>query len=237
MPFLRFSRDKRGYETTALVHAFRRRGRSLPRILYWFRTPADTRVGRAPLDEEAIRLLEEHHRDVSFDWPKILEGTPTLGTVEPERGARGADARPRERRRTPRGAEPALAERLEADAGEQAAAALAGTPTPDEEAVTSPLDESQPRSRFSPEDLARLRGRHAALLARIDEEVTDAERAEHLRTQADALNPDTWVTPEDVRQALERYEQVYRELREALGRRRRRRPSHPTGGHEPPQVV
>jgi hypothetical protein len=61
------------------------------------------------------------------------------------------------------------------------------------------------------------------LLSRIDREVSDADKSELLRRQADALNPDTWVTPDDVRQALEHYERSYREIREALGRRRKRR--------------
>ena len=73
MPFLRFSRDKRGYETTALVHAVRRDGRSRQRILYWFRSPPGVRVGRPALDEDAIRRIEEQNPDVEFDWPKILE--------------------------------------------------------------------------------------------------------------------------------------------------------------------
>ncbi len=81
---------------------------------------------------------------------------------------------------------------------------------------------------FSPEELTRLRARHAALVARIDEEISDQARAEQLRETAEALSPDTWVTPEDVAQALERYEQKYRELRDALGPRPRRR-----GGSKP----
>jgi hypothetical protein len=39
LPHLRFSRDKRGYEHTFVVHGEKRRGRSRARILYWFRTP------------------------------------------------------------------------------------------------------------------------------------------------------------------------------------------------------
>ncbi len=73
MPFLRFTRDKRGYETTSLVHAARRDGRSRQRILYWFRTPPGVKVGRPALDEEAIRWIEEQNPDIEFDWPKILE--------------------------------------------------------------------------------------------------------------------------------------------------------------------
>jgi hypothetical protein len=70
---LRFTRDKRGYETTLLVHTVRRNGRSRQRILYWFRTPPGVKVGRPALDEEAIRWIEEHNPDIEFDWPKILE--------------------------------------------------------------------------------------------------------------------------------------------------------------------
>jgi hypothetical protein len=77
LPFLRFARDKRGYEITALVHAFRgRHGRTRQKLLYWFRTPPSVKVGRPALDEEAIRWIEEHNPDIDFDWPKILESTP-----------------------------------------------------------------------------------------------------------------------------------------------------------------
>jgi hypothetical protein len=52
----------------------RRRGRSRSRVLYWFRTPPGVKVGRAALDPEAIRLIEERNPDVVFDWPRILKG-------------------------------------------------------------------------------------------------------------------------------------------------------------------
>ena len=32
------------------------------------------RIGRSALDEEAIRLIEEHNPDVEFDWTRILKG-------------------------------------------------------------------------------------------------------------------------------------------------------------------
>ena len=75
MPFLRFSRDKRGYEIICLMHAFRGRGQPRPRILYCFRTPPNVRVGRGPLDEAAIRAIEEHNPDVEFDWARILRSS------------------------------------------------------------------------------------------------------------------------------------------------------------------
>lgn len=73
MAFLRFTRDKRGYEYFYLVHSSQRRGRSTSRVLYWFRTPPNVKVGREPFDEHIRRELEKQNPDVVFDWRKILE--------------------------------------------------------------------------------------------------------------------------------------------------------------------
>ena len=77
MPTLRFSRDRRGYESTYLLHTSKRRsGPEQPRLLYWFRTPPHVKVGRAAFDEDAIRGLEQQHPDVEFDWDQILTTRP-----------------------------------------------------------------------------------------------------------------------------------------------------------------
>ena len=96
MPFLRFSRDKRGYENIYLVHTQSRRGKpSRPRVLYWYRTPPGIKVGRPPFDEEARRRLEAQNPDVTFDWPAII-ATPMPPPAENEQW--------RERRRAERAA-------------------------------------------------------------------------------------------------------------------------------------
>ena len=98
MPFLRFSRDKRGYEHTYLVHAASRRGKpARARVLYWYRTPPGVKVGRAPFDVEVRKTLEAHYPGVSFDW-KAFESTP-MPPPEPEYW--------RERRRAERAAKQA----------------------------------------------------------------------------------------------------------------------------------
>lgn len=89
MPFLRFTRDKRGYENTYVLQAPRRGhgDKAPPRILYWFRTPPNVKMGRLPLDEDAIRAIEEANPDIEFDWPKMLKlqvKTPPL-PPRPER--------------------------------------------------------------------------------------------------------------------------------------------------------
>ena len=92
---MRFTRDKRGYENTFVVHTggARRRGKGRPRILYWFRTPPGVRVGRSALDESAIRLIEQHNPDVEFDWTRILKGQES--TVETAGPSPDRRARPR----------------------------------------------------------------------------------------------------------------------------------------------
>ena len=69
--FLRFSRDKRGYENFYLVQPTNRRGKSRPRMLYWFRTPPNVKVGREPFDPDVRRALEAQNPDVTFDWHAI----------------------------------------------------------------------------------------------------------------------------------------------------------------------
>lgn len=51
----------------------------------------------------------------------------------------------------------------------------------------------------------------------------DEQRREQLREQAERLNPDNWVTDEEVTAGLDAYETVLASLRDVLGRRRRRR--------------
>jgi hypothetical protein len=90
--YLKFSRDKRGYEHFYLVQPSNR-GKARPRVLYWFRTPPGVKVGRSPFDPEMRRALEAQNPDVVFDWDAITH-TPIPPPVEPERW--------RERRRVER---------------------------------------------------------------------------------------------------------------------------------------
>ncbi len=105
MAFLRFTRDKRGYEHFQLVESTTRRGRTRTRVLYWFRTPPGVRVGREPFDQETQRSLEAKYPSIVFDWKRILS-TP-LPSAESEKW--------RERRREERAAKRARKARDEQD--------------------------------------------------------------------------------------------------------------------------
>jgi CelD/BcsL family acetyltransferase involved in cellulose biosynthesis len=79
-------------------------------------------------------------------------------------------------------------------------------------------------ARLGSEGVLRLRARHAEVLARISERIGDSAVREELKTRAERLNPDTWVTDQEVTAGLEQYETIFASLRSILGPRRRRRP-------------
>ena len=88
-----------------------------------------------------------------------------------------------------------------------------------------PEREIPAHARLGAEGVARLRSRYAEVLSRISERVTDPGQREELKARAERLNPDGWVTADEVTAALEQYESVFEELRAQVGRdpRRRRR--------------
>jgi hypothetical protein len=83
VPFLRYTRDKRGYETTYVMHGYRTaNGPSRTRVLYLFRSPAHVRIGRQALDEEAREALTHTHPDLTFDW-HALDREAVVSRYEP----------------------------------------------------------------------------------------------------------------------------------------------------------
>jgi hypothetical protein len=279
VPFLRFSKDRRGYENTFLLHSSRRRNdKDRPTLLYWFRTPPHIKVGRAAFDESAIRALEDEHPGVEFDWPRILATHPPLEGAEPEQPRRpiakrsGTAAIPVPASAPAQAASTAekdvgpvvpLPEQIEAPAlaPSEPEALLAGSETPSEmvELPPEPLrkfvrvfdretdPEPEPPHHLSDpsvaerilgsEQLGRLRGQYAAALARISRRITDQTLAESLRTLAERINPDAWVTEDDVRQGLQGAAGVQDELARHIGRRRRRRRRGRSGGTPVPGQV
>jgi hypothetical protein len=138
--YLKFSRDKRGYEHFCLVQPANK-GKGRPRVLYWFRTPPNLRIGRVPFDPEVRRALEAHNPDVAFDWTRIVQ-TPIPPPVSVERW--------RERRRVERerraadgpeavtSAEEAGAEGAELTVPDEAAGNTGATPPEDARLMGSP---------------------------------------------------------------------------------------------------
>ena len=243
MPYLRFSRTRQGYEHTYVLHTFRSEGRSRPRLLYWFRTPPGVRVGRRPLDEEAIRAIEEGNPNLTFDWSRMLKVRPA---PRPEPAARAAKSRPAGRGRrggrigkdVPAAAVPDAAA-LAAPLADPAAPADQGDWMESADPAASPgaLAEDPPAAeeldapdRAEPwrhpvvtllgdEMLERLRARYAEMLVRIGEKRLDPAARAAIRTKVEALNPDGWRTVEAAVHGIERFEAEADAIRRLLGRR------------------
>lgn len=248
---MRFSRDKRGYEHTCVVH---RHGHGEPRVLYWFRTPPFVKVGRSAFDPETIQLLEARHPEITFDWNRMLKEPPQAPPPELDRRREAREAREERQARRRRAEEraqdaphlpaggelPDLEEDLDAtvpagladvfEVGEggpleesaiEEAEAVSAVDTSDQSGADA--DGAHPLLELlGSEGLMRLRARHAALLARIAE-VPDEARREALKADAALVDPDGWLTAEEARAGLETYEARYEALRTALGVRRTRR--------------
>ena len=84
---------------------------------------------------------------------------------------------------------------------------------------------SPAHARLGSEGLVRLRARYADVSAAIGRRIADEQRRQRLLDLAGRLNPDSWVTAEDVQRGLDEYESVLASLREVAGRRRRRKRS------------
>jgi hypothetical protein len=116
MAFLRFTRDKRGYEHFYLVQpTTNRRGKVRTRILYWFRTPPNIKVGRQPFDEALRRALEAQNPGVAFDWQKIVDTPIPSADAEKWRERRRAERAERVARQTETEVEEAAGESATAE--------------------------------------------------------------------------------------------------------------------------
>ncbi|MEO8680168.1 MAG: hypothetical protein ABI665_14050 [Vicinamibacterales bacterium] len=236
MPFLRLTRDRRGFENTFLLHADRPGER--PRLLYWYRTAPGIVLGRPPLDEDAIRTIEEQHPEVDFDWPAILALGEAMiheeeaATRPQKRGRPDQPRRSRDQQREPRPAEveaveelPLSEELLPDDEAEEitpihALEAMAAEPRAQE---TQAVEEPEPPTTHGlleelvgREIATRLRARHVEISARIHEkEAEPGTRASWLR-RAEALNPDTWLTPEAILEGVRNADKLFEALRQEL---------------------
>ncbi len=226
MPFLRLSRDQRGYENTFLLHTAYPGAR--PRVLYWYRSAPAVRVGRRALDEDAIRAIEEQHPEIEFDWPHILEEANTLPPEVERRQERPRrkPQRPREPEAAPsRGEIRTPMREAEPEPQRETEAAFAAEPQVEQESrpeIPEPsLSDPRPRNPLLDELVgreiaARLRLRFADIQSRIRRSLADASTRAAWQTRADALDPDRWTTPVAILDGVQRADALVDELRREI---------------------
>jgi hypothetical protein len=142
VPFVRVSRDKRGYQQVYLMDTLVRRGRPVkPLLLYWYRTPPGIRVGRDPFDPDSRRAIEAQNPGVVFDWEKLSVLPVVPVEAESWRERRQAERMARQLRRE---SSDAPAESAGDTAGVEA---VLDTPTSEGEVSADPPAEASRRRR------------------------------------------------------------------------------------------
>jgi hypothetical protein len=219
VPFLRVIRDKRGYETTYLMHWFRDGNRQRSRILYVFRTPGGVRVGRDPLEPAVQRELEARHPEIPFEWRVIREQQQVI--------------------------EPAVDQRRRRPKSEEAAASVpqasASAPVAPNAGISprTPLSDAAARPKPIPstiagttadEHIAFLQEWYPLIRERIDQRISDPARRDALRALAERLNPSAWTDADQIAAGVPQATEALERLSRVFARRRRRgkrRPSEP----------
>ena len=208
-----------------------------PRILYWYRTAPGIVLGRAALDEDAIRTIEDQHPEIEFDWPAILALSEVMTPEDeapPPQSTAGRSASARRKSREPRRdgyeAKPAVAvesasargasgEVRRDDRDQDLDVAVEQSAHPPGPAELPELPE--PKNRLV-EELAgreiagRLRARHADILARIEALEADGSVKDALFKRAEPLDPELWMTPESVLDGVRNADTLFEQLRAAI---------------------
>jgi len=196
VPFLRVVRDKRGYETTYLMHVYRDGVRQLTRILYVFRSPGGVRVGGEALEPGIQRQVEAQHPDIPFDWTAVFQTRQVIdSTIEPRRP----------RRRAP----------------EEGAQVARPAPAPPSQPAPLPPIPAVIEGTTPDDRVAFLVRWHAVARERI-ERISDPARKEGLLSLAERLDPSAWTDVDQITAGLQGASEALERLSQVLARRRRR---------------
>lgn len=193
MPFLRVIRDKRGYETTYLMHWCREGSKQRSRILYVFRTPGGVRVGREALDAEVIKQIETQHPDIEFDWSAVFHNQQVIETA----------VEPRRQRKRPA-----------ADVGEPAPAQQPPLPR---FTVPATIEGATPD-----EQITFLNNWYAVVREKIPQRAPDPARQDVLFALAERLNAAAWTDADQITAGLQNAAEALQRLSHVFAKRRRR---------------
>jgi len=197
VPFLRVIRDKRGYETTYLMHWSREGNRQRSRILYMFRTPGGIRVGREALEADVLKQIESQHPDIEFDWNAVFHNQQVVETASEPR---------RPRKRTDMEGAP-----------EPAPPPPSPPPTPPRFTVPSGVEGATPD-----EQIAFLSQWYTAIREKIPRRASDPERQQALFALAERLNPAAWTDADEITAGLQQAVEALQRLSHVFAKRRRR---------------
>ena len=177
-------------------------------MLYWSRTPPNAGVGRAPLDEDAIRVLEENNPDLVFEWDKLLAARASAKADQIQSASRPRGGRKRGRPASDKAGKRPQEKRRAARSGGRdgpEAADRADPPVVSEVAEASPVDS---------DSIAAEPGSPAAVVRSPDQEEADTQvSGDRVSGRGDIQHPVVTLMGDDV---LARLRQRYAELQARL---------------------
>jgi hypothetical protein len=217
VPFLRVIRDKRGYETTYLMHWYREGHRQGLSILYVFRTPGGVRVGREALEPDVLRSIETEYPAIDFDWKTVFD---TKQVVEPV-----PERRPRKRRGVEEEGDVAAA----SDEA-RARAPVEPSASPPRPKIPSALEGATPN-----EQIAFLATWYPIVRARVPQRTADPVRREALLALSERLNTTTWTDADQITTGLQQAAEAIERLSRVFSKRRRRACRPPKTSPTPPE--
>jgi hypothetical protein len=211
VPFLRILRDKRGYETSYLMHWFREGNRQRSKVLYVFRTPGGVRVGRDLFDRDVRDDIEARYPDIEFDWDAVRQNQQIIESAP-------------ERRRRPRREGPEGAAAPPEPAAEKAVAAPAPARPPIPSVIEGPTADEQ---------IAFLASWYPQIRERIAARPWEADRRDALMALAERLNPAAWTDADEITTGLQQAAEALERISRVFARRRRRQRKRPRPGEAP----
>lgn len=199
-------------------------------------------LGRSPLDEDAIRTIEDSHPDIDFDWPAILALSEVMTPEDETPVRREKKKQPRPPREQSPREQQSREPREVRDEDAPAATIAEESPAQGDYAATSEPDEVLPLRSLSDggfeqepsapaaashgnrlleelvgrEIATRLRARYAEIMTRIHEQDGEGAQREAWAKRAEPLNPDLWVTPAAILDGVRAADSLYDSLKSQL---------------------
>jgi hypothetical protein len=198
------------------MHAYRPgQGAARSRVLYLFRSPPLSQIGRKPLDAEVREALEHTHPDLTFDWVGLLR--EPMPPPRPDPRERSGRQRPAARSAGRPSSGPSGSPSGSKDRRDAA-------PAPAPAAMSVVIEDDTTLGRVvGGAEAARLRARFAELNQRISRRARTPEDRDRLLEAAGRQNPDDWGDEAAIRANLAGVDARWDAITAELPRRRRGR--------------
>src|SRR5262245_8418940 len=200
------------------MHLYREGHRQRSRILYVFRSPGGVRVGRAALEPDVLRQIEDLYPDIDFDWQDVREHQQHIEM----------SAEPR-RRKPPKREDVDVPVPVAAPVPVPVPVPITQPPSPSQGVVPAAIEGA------TPDDQIAFLGRwYTIIRERIPKRTSDPARQDALLALTERLNPAAWTDADQIAVGLQQAAEALERLSRVFSRRRRRARRRPAESRPSP---